>query len=137
MGCGTGALSAAILAQCAPSLVIGIEPSAGFLKAAKENLAGRALVFQGSATSIPIDDAAMDVVVSGLVLNFVPDPRAALVEMMRVTRRGGTIAAYVWDYAGKMAAHTPLLGCGGRARPRRRIAARRHPFSALPPGGAH
>ena len=74
-------------------------PSAGFPKAAKENLAGRALVFQGSASSIPLDDASMDVVVSGLVLNFVPDPRAALVEMMRVARHGGTLAAYVWDYS--------------------------------------
>ena len=63
MGCGTGALCAAILAQCAPSLVVGIEPSAGFLKTARENLAGRALVFQGSASSIPLDDASMDVVV--------------------------------------------------------------------------
>jgi SAM-dependent methyltransferase len=44
----------------------------------------------------------VDVVVSGLVLNFVPDQRAALVEMARVTRPGGTLAAYVWDYAGKM-----------------------------------
>jgi hypothetical protein len=35
-------------------------------------------------------------------LNFVPDQRAALAEMARVTSKGGTIAAYVWDYAGKM-----------------------------------
>ena len=38
----------------------------------------------------------------GLVLNFVPDQRAGLVEMARVAVKGGTIAAYVWDYAGKM-----------------------------------
>jgi len=57
---------------------------------------------QGSATAIPFDDASVDVVVSGLVLNFVPDQRAALLEMARVTGREGTIAAYVWDYAGKM-----------------------------------
>jgi hypothetical protein len=42
------------------------------------------------------------VVVSGLVLNFVPTPVAALLEMARVTSKGGTVAAYVWDYAGKM-----------------------------------
>jgi len=41
-------------------------------------------------------------VVSGLVLNFVPDQRGALAEMARVTGNGGTIGAYVWDYAGKM-----------------------------------
>ena len=102
VGCGTGALAGAILAHCAPSLVVGVEPSAGFVKSAKENLAGRALVFQGSAGSIPLDDNAVDVVVCGLVLNFVPDPRAAIVEMTRVARNDGTIAAYVWDYAGKM-----------------------------------
>jgi len=56
----------------------------------------------GSATAIPLDDAAVDVVVSGLVLNFVPDQRAALAEMSRVAVKGGTVAAYVWDYAGKM-----------------------------------
>lgn len=102
VGCGTGALCAAILDQCSPSSVAGVEPSEGFLEAAKENLAGRAALHQGSATSIPHDDASVDVMTSGLVLNFVPDPRAALLEMARVTRKGGTIAAYVWDYARKM-----------------------------------
>jgi SAM-dependent methyltransferase len=43
-----------------------------------------------------------DVVVSGLVLNFIPDVSAGLAEMVRVTKPGGTVAAYVWDYAGKM-----------------------------------
>jgi hypothetical protein len=42
------------------------------------------------------------VTVSALVLNFVPDQRAALSEMARVTASAGTIAAYVWDYAGRM-----------------------------------
>jgi len=102
VGCGTGALCAAIVDRCAPSSVAGVEPSEGFLKTASENLAGRAALHQGSATAIPLDDASVDVVVSGLVLNFVPDQRAALVEMARVAGKGGTIAAYVWDYAGKM-----------------------------------
>ena len=102
VGCGTGALCAAIVDHCSPSSVVGVEPSEGFLKTAKENLEGRAVLHQGSAAAIPLDDAAVDVVVSGLVLNFVPDQRAALAEMARVTGKGGTIAAYVWDYAGKM-----------------------------------
>jgi SAM-dependent methyltransferase len=102
VGCGTGALCAAIVDRCSPSSVVGVEPSEGFLKTAKENLADRAALHQGSATTIPLGDASIDVVVSGLVLNFVPDQRAALVEMRRVTRPGGTIAAYVWDYAEKM-----------------------------------
>jgi len=102
VGCGTGALCAAIVDHCSPSSVAGVEPSEGFLATAQEHLAGRATLHRGSATAIPLGDASVDVVVSGLVLNFIPDPRAALLEMARVTRRGGTIAAYVWDYAEKM-----------------------------------
>jgi SAM-dependent methyltransferase len=36
------------------------------------------------------------------VLNFVPDPPAALAELRRVTRPGGIVAGYVWDYADGM-----------------------------------
>jgi SAM-dependent methyltransferase len=88
--------------HCSPSSVVGVEPSDAFLNTAKEQLAGRAVLHRGSATEIPLDDASIDVTVSGLVLNFVPDGRAALAEMARVTGSGGTIAGYVWDYAGKM-----------------------------------
>jgi SAM-dependent methyltransferase len=102
VGCGTGALCAAIVDRCSPASVAGVEPSEGFLKAARENLAGRAELHRGSATEIPLADASVDAVVSGLVLNFVADPRSALAEMARVTGSGGTIGAYVWDYAGKM-----------------------------------
>jgi ubiquinone/menaquinone biosynthesis C-methylase UbiE len=102
VGCGTGALCAAILEHAKPSLVIGVEPSQGFLDLARQHLAGRTLLFQGSAASIPLDDSAVDVVVSALVLNFVADIPAALREMQRVASGGGIIAAYVWDYAGKM-----------------------------------
>jgi SAM-dependent methyltransferase len=102
VGCGTGALCAAIVDRCAPASVIGIEPSEGFLKTARENLAGRASIHPGSATEIPLGDSAVDVIVSGLVLNFIPDPRAALAEMVRVAAGGATIGAYVWDYSDRM-----------------------------------
>jgi SAM-dependent methyltransferase len=102
VGCGTGALCAAIVDRSSPSSVVGVEPSEGFLKTAQENLADQVVLHQGTATAIPLGDASVDVVVSGLVLNFIPDQRAALLEMARVTRKDGTIAAYVWDYAGRM-----------------------------------
>jgi SAM-dependent methyltransferase len=101
-GCGTGALCAGILDHCAPSSVIGVDPSDDFLAQARARLAGHALLRRGNASDIPLDPASVDVTVSGLVLNFVPDGRGAVAEMARVTARGGTIAAYVWDYAGKM-----------------------------------
>lgn len=102
VGCGTGALSEAILRQCDPESVTGIEPSEGFLRKARVQLGAAVRLLQGSAGEIPLPDDAVDVTVSGLVLNFVPDARAALAEMARVTAPGGTIAAYVWDYSGKM-----------------------------------
>jgi SAM-dependent methyltransferase len=55
----------------------------------------------GDAQALPVPSEAYDAVVAGLVLNFVPDPEAAVVEMARVARRGGTVAAYVWDFAGE------------------------------------
>jgi SAM-dependent methyltransferase len=102
VGCGTGALAAAILDRCSPAAVAAVEPSPGFRAAAERNLAGRAVVRAGSAAEIPLADGSVDAVVSGLVLNFVPDVAAALREMARVAADGGTLAAYVWDYAGKM-----------------------------------
>jgi hypothetical protein len=37
--------------------------------------------------------------VSGLVLNFLPDPEEAVACIRERLRQGGTVAAYVWDYA--------------------------------------
>lgn len=102
VGCGTGALCAAILDGCSPSTLTGVEPSEGFLETARSNLAGQATLVQGTAAAIPLDDQSADVVVSGLVLNFVPDVGTALAEMARVLSSGGLLGGYVWDYAGKM-----------------------------------
>jgi SAM-dependent methyltransferase len=102
VGCGTGALTAAIVDRCSPGSVVGVEPSEGFLEQAARNLAGAARLLAGSATALPLDGGACDVVVSGLVLNFVPALPAALSEMRRVTATGGTVAAYVWDYGDGM-----------------------------------
>jgi len=100
IGCGTGALTGAILERCAPASVTGVDPSAGFLARARERLADPRLVLhQGDAQALPVPDAAFDAVVSGLVLNFVPDQPRAAAELRRVARPGATVAAYVWDYA--------------------------------------
>ncbi|HEY0825358.1 MAG TPA: methyltransferase domain-containing protein [Ramlibacter sp.] len=102
VGCGTGALSAAIVERCAPASVVGVEPSPGFLEVARGSLPPQVALGSGSASAIPLPDASVDAVVSGLVLNFVPDVDQALAEMRRVAAGGATIAAYVWDYAGRM-----------------------------------
>src|SRR6185436_5916945 len=43
---------------------------------------------------------SIDVVTSGLVLNFVPDRAAALADMRRVLKPNGTLSFYVWGYPG-------------------------------------
>jgi SAM-dependent methyltransferase len=103
VGCGTGALSQVILTQAAPAVVHGIDPSEGYLTVAQQQVRdARAHFERGDARHLPVETATYDVVVSGLVLNFIPDVSAGLAEMVRVTKPRGTMAAYVWDYAGKM-----------------------------------
>lgn len=103
VGCGTGALTEAIAATCKPKRLAGIDSSAGFLELARRRLSPEtAELRQGDAQSLPYQAAAIDRVVSGLVLNFVPDPTRAVAEMARVIRPGGEVALYVWDYAGGM-----------------------------------
>jgi SAM-dependent methyltransferase len=100
VGCGTGMLSEAILDRAAPARLTAVDPSEAFVEAAAERLAGRpAEARVGDAMALPLEDGAVDVTVSGLVLNFVPEPAAGLSEIGRVTRSGGMVGAYVWDYA--------------------------------------
>jgi SAM-dependent methyltransferase len=82
---------------------MGIDPSVAFVEYAKAHIISPRVSFKiGDARALPIDSANFDAVVSGLVLNFVPEPQLAVAEMLRVARPDGTVAAYVWDYAGKM-----------------------------------
>jgi SAM-dependent methyltransferase len=100
VGCGTGALSGAILAACAPAEVVGVDPSLQFVAHAATKVADpRAAFRKGDAGRLPVDNGSFDAVVAGLVLNFVPDQPAALREICRVVRSDGVVAAYVWDYA--------------------------------------
>ncbi len=103
LGCGTGALTEAILRHAAPSSVTAADRSPGYVAHARQhNSDARHSWLNADAGYLPIKAAAFDVIASGLVLNFIPDPHKALSEMKRVARPGGTIAAYVWDYAGEM-----------------------------------
>jgi SAM-dependent methyltransferase len=103
VGCGTGVLTEAILQQAQPAGVTGIDPSEGFVAYAREHVQDPRASFRvADAMSLPFEHESFGAVVSGLVLNFIPDPHAALAEMVRVAQPGATVAAYVWDYAGGM-----------------------------------
>lgn len=103
VGCGAGALVQAILGGAEPSAVTGVDLSEGFLAYARATTPdARVRFLTGDAQALPIESSACDAVVSGLVLNFVPDAARAVAEMARATRPDGTVAVYVWDYAGQM-----------------------------------
>jgi SAM-dependent methyltransferase len=99
VGSGTGGLSAAA-AAIESVQVTGIERSAAYVAYAREHVDGRFEV--GDALALPFSDDAFDRSLSMLVLNFVPDPAAALQQMIRVTRPCGVVAAAVWDYGDGM-----------------------------------
>jgi SAM-dependent methyltransferase len=70
---------------------------------AREQVGDARATFQvADAQALSFEDDRFDAAVSGLVLNFIPSPERALAEMVRVVRPSGTVAVYVWDYAGEM-----------------------------------
>ena len=103
VGSGTGALSDAILAAFPAARVVGIDPAGAYVSYAEEHHANRRARFEvGDAQRLRFAAASFDRTLSLLVVNFIPDRAAALREMIRVTRPGGTISAAVWDYGGGM-----------------------------------
>ena len=102
VGCGTGALTQAILAAADPEEVLDVDPTGEFLRVAETQIVDPRVRFRiGDARALPVPSEAYDVVVAGLVLNFVPEAEVAVAEMARATRPSGTVAAYVWDFAGE------------------------------------
>lgn len=101
VACGTGALTAAIVANCEPQDVVGVDSSTRYLDSAVAGSQDRRARFvSGDAHQLEFPAASFDAAVSGLALNFISADRA-LAEQHRVVRPGGMLAAYVWDYAGE------------------------------------
>jgi ubiquinone/menaquinone biosynthesis C-methylase UbiE len=104
VGCGPGALTAELVTRLGSGAVAAVDPSAPFVDAARARNPG-VNVQQASAERLPFPDHAFDAALAQLVVHFMSDPVAGLAEMARVTRRGGVVAACVWDHAG---GHGPL-----------------------------
>ncbi len=80
--------------------MLGVDPSEAYVAWAAAHVEDRRVRFAvADATHLPA--GPFDAVVSGLVLNFVPDAAAAAAAM-RDAAPHGLVAAYVWDYAGRM-----------------------------------
>jgi SAM-dependent methyltransferase len=77
-----------------------VDASAEFVQYARRRVPDARVRFTvADARALPVPDASVDAAVSGLALNFVPRVEVAAAELARVTRAGGVVAAYVWDYA--------------------------------------
>lgn len=103
VGCGTGALTSRILEIGLPASVVSTDPSPQFIAYARATHPDdRVEFFVAGVDDLPSRSAGYDVVLSSLVLNFLPDPTKALREMGSRATEDGMVAACVWDYAGGM-----------------------------------
>lgn len=118
VGCGTGALSEAICSSAEPASVTACDPSDSFIRHAQQQQRDPRVRFVvGGAGSLPGRAGGYDSVASAFVLNFIPEPEAAIEEMRRTASRGGLIAACVWDYAGRMEFLRRFWDCASELEP--------------------
>ena len=95
--CGPGVLAAGALQRGAET--VGIDFSAEAVKLASR-LVPNGRFQQGDAQALPFPAASFDAVLCGYGLMHLPEPAAALREMLRVLRPDGRAAVSVWDATG-------------------------------------
>lgn len=99
VGCGPGALTRQLATILGAAAVTSMDPSESFLAALRDRCPDVDARL-GTAEAMPFPDALFDVSLAQLVVHFMTDPVRGLVEMARVTRPGGVVAACVWDFGG-------------------------------------
>ena len=97
IGCGTGDLAIAVMQKAPTTRVTGIDVSPDMLaratvKTQKAGLSDRITYQQADATELPFRDASFDGIISAFCIRNIVDRSAALSEMRRVLRPGGTVA---------------------------------------------
>lgn len=103
VGCGTGALTEAICGFAQPASVVGCDPAEPFVRYARENAQdSRASFVVAGAGSLPGLEEAYGSIASLFALNFISDPKAAIVEMGSLSTSRGSVSACVWDYVDGM-----------------------------------
>jgi SAM-dependent methyltransferase len=112
VGCGPGALTGELVTRLGQASVSAVDPSESFVAAARLRYP-EVNIEHAPAERLPFEDGAFDATLAQLVVHFMSDPAAGLSEMKRVTRRGGVVAACVWDFGGGRA---PLSSFWAAAR---------------------
>lgn len=98
VGCGPGPLTEIVADVVGADHVAAVDPSEPFVEWCRRRVPG-ADVRVGTAEELPDFGMRFDVVMSQLVVNFMPDALAGVRAMRAAAREGGTVASCVWDYA--------------------------------------
>ncbi len=105
VGCGPGTITLEIAKRVTPGRVVGLDRSDEVIAAAVADASDAAVTNLeyrvGDVYSLDFPDDSFDVVHAHQVLQHLSDPVAALVEMRRVCRPGGIVAARDSDYSAK------------------------------------
>lgn len=110
VGCGTGAFTDLVCERCTPSRICAIDPSKEQIDYAQARPSTGDVDFRtGDAQRLPFGRGEFDMAAMALAINFVPDPALAVAEMRRVVAPKGTVASYIWDFAGERATQGPLI----------------------------
>jgi SAM-dependent methyltransferase len=99
VGCGPGGLTRELARRVGADNVAAIDPAPQFVAACRDRHPG-ADVREGVAEELPWPDASFDATLCSLVVAFMKDPDRGILEMVRVTRAGGSVAACMWDLPG-------------------------------------
>lgn len=101
VGCGPGTITADLADRVSPGRVVGVDAAPGVIEQARARPARDNLTFAvDDIYALEQPDDAFDIVFAHQVLQHLSDPVAALRELRRVARPGGTVAVRDSDYAG-------------------------------------
>jgi ubiquinone/menaquinone biosynthesis C-methylase UbiE len=109
VGCGSGAVTRAMIGSCRASRAVGVDLSPERIAAARALARHGGLPVEfatGDVTRLPLGDASFDFAWSRFVFEYLADPAAALAEMTRVSQPGGIVA--VADLDGQITGFHPL-----------------------------
>lgn len=111
VGSGSGAVARDLAQAVGPrGSVVGVDPSRTFAAAARRlarlhGLSGRIRFRVGDGARLPFAAGRFDVTLAVTVLLHVDAPETVVAEMVRVTRRGGTVAVQDQDFGTLALAH--------------------------------